>query len=128
MQLEPPQFKSRYQNMLDMKKERFLIKLDSEDPWGLVITSRSISWVQVWHNFQKSTLTLGLWGEGRGYVGNARPEDAIFEDTGKYLMFRWNVAKIDSTIPPHLQPEMNDIIYRIKASFDWVRQNRIRLT
>lgn len=128
MHLTPAQFRARYQNMLDMKKQRFIIKLDSDDPWGIVITSRALTHVQVWHNLPKATLTLGLSGEGRRYVGDAVPPGAEPEDTGKFRMFRWRVPVIDGSVPPHLQPGMAEVIDQIRAAFDWVRQNRVRLT
>lgn len=124
MQIEPAGFRARYQNLLDVKKQRFVIKTDSDDPWGIVITTRGMTWVQVWHNLQKQTLTLGLWGEGRGYVDGGLPPGAKFEDTGKFKMFRWNVPFIDITKPPHEQPEFAEILAKVSFAFDWVRQCR----
>lgn len=124
MQIEPAGFRPRYQNLLDVKKQRFVIKTDSDDPWGIVITTRGMTWVQVWHNLQKQTLTLGLWGEGRGYVDGGLPPGAKFEDTGKFKMFRWNVPFIDITKPPHEQPEFAEILAKVSFAFDWVRQCR----
>ena len=124
MQIDPAGFRARYQNLLDVKKQRFVIKTDSADPWGIVITTRSMTWVQVWHNLQKQTLTLGLWGEGRNYVGQAIPPEAQFEDTGKFLMFRWNVPFIDISVPPHEQSGFPEVLEKTKAAFDWVRHSR----
>lgn len=124
MQIEPAGFRARYQNLLDVKKQRFVIKTDSDDPWGIVITTRGMTWVQVWHNLQKQTLTPGLWGEGRGYVDGGLPPGAKFEDTGKFKMFRWNVPFIDITKPPHEQPEFAEILAKVSFAFDWVRQCR----
>jgi hypothetical protein len=124
VQIEPSGFRARYQNLLDVKKQRFVIKTDSDDPWGIVITTRGMTWVQVWHNLQKQTLTLGLWGEGRGYVGHVVPPGAQFEDTGKFKMFRWSVPFIDVTVPPHEQSDFAEVLEKIKSAFDWVRQCR----
>ena len=124
MQIEPAGFRARYQNLLDVKKQRFVIKTDSDDPWGIVVTTRGMTWVQVWHNLQKQTLTLGLWGEGRSYVDGAVPPGAQFEDTGKFKMFRWSVPFIDIAKPPHAQPEFAEVLATIQSAFDWVRQCR----
>jgi hypothetical protein len=83
-----------------------------------------MTWVQVWHNLEKQTLTLGLWGEGRNYVTDAVPPDARFEDTGKFKMFRWNVPFIDVSVPPHEQPDFAGILEKVKLAFDWVKQCR----
>jgi hypothetical protein len=124
VQIEPSGFRARYQNLLDVKKSLFVIKTDSDDPWGIVITTRGMTWVQVWHNLEKQTLTLGLWGEGRNYVTDAVPPDARFEDTGKFKMFRWNVPFIDVSVPPHEQPDFAGILEKVKLAFDWVKQCR----
>jgi hypothetical protein len=124
VQIEPSGFRARYQNLLDVKKQRFVIKTDSGDPWGIVITTRGMTWVQVWHNLQKQTLTLGLWGEGRDYIGDASPSNAQLEDTGKFKMFRWSVPFVDITKPPHEQPDFAEILEKVKSAFDWVRQCR----
>jgi hypothetical protein len=122
--MEPSGLRARYQDLLDVKKQRFVIKTDSDDPWGIVITTRGMTWVQVWHNLKKQTLTLGLWGEGRGYVSYVVPPGAQSEDTGKFKMFRWSVPFVDVAVPPHEQSDFAEVLEMVKSAFDWVRQCR----
>ena len=118
------QFRGYYQNMIDPKRKRFVIKRDSDDSW-ILITTISLSNIAVWHKPLKGEVDLALWAQSKDAVGDAIPPNCKDVSTAKTRQFRWHVSKVDPTESPINQEGVAQAIKIARQAFDWVRHNRV---
>lgn len=122
--LKLPQYRARFQNILDHKRQRFIVKIDSDDDW-ITITTKSLSNVTVSHKVRHGYVDLALWYPSKDIVGESVPPECEDVSTDKTRMFRWKVADVDWTLPPNDQLGAKQVIERAKWAFHWVRNNRV---
>ncbi len=130
MNVSPDQFRAQYHRMLEPRPNKYAIKKDSSDPWGIVITRVVVSGVQVWHAIEKQKLTLGITTpQMRALLPqNAVPPRATLEVSEKgWLMYRWEMPEIDVLKNPADQPNMRQVIQAVEAAFEWFRTTRLDL-
>lgn len=127
MDITPQQFRRLYHRMLEAKPREFHISDKSSDTWGIVITRRVISGVQVWHSLERKTLTLALTSDTTKSLipHQAKPSGSTLEiSKSGWLMFRWDMPYIDGKKEPSKQPNMAKVVENIRYGFEWFRENR----
>ena len=119
-------FRRRLHRMLEPRPQKYHIR-DGADAWGLVITRRVISGVQLWYAAERGVLTMGLTTpEARRLIPKgAVPPGAETEISPKgWQMFRWSVPSLSMNEPPEDQPGANVLVLQIEAAFGWFNATR----
>ena len=127
MDLAPEtRFRRRLLRIFDPRGRTFAIA-DGDDAWGLVVTKKVVSGVQVWYSAKAGVLTLALTSpEMRAAIPpDAVPPDAEAETSGAdWRMFRHSAPILDLQQPPEDQQGTDRLVELIVASFEWVRRTR----
>ena len=119
-------FRRRLLRMFDPKGRTYAIN-DGDDEWGLVVTRKNLTGVQVWYAADTGVLTLGLTSpEMRAAV----PPDVVLpgateeKSPSGWRMFRWDVPRLDVREPPEGQAGAKEVVAGITGAFDWLRSVR----
>ncbi|WP_372990834.1 hypothetical protein [Sulfitobacter sp.] len=125
--LTPQQFRRLYHRMLEPKPKQFHIADKNDDPWGIVITRKVVTGVQIWHSLKNQKLTLALTTEYTRFLipEGISPDGSLEERSPKgWRMYRWDIPFVNGTKELSGQPAMVDVIGHVKSGFEWFRMNR----